>query len=110
MSKFIKLMRVLYLHHLVFARLFLVGAYLANVRRTLTRQSSSRIERGFICQRFMQTLARALGIKLRAVEQHVTPILKKLELESRHKAAEWARENRVCLKTCARGLEITSSD
>ncbi|GIL15925.1 MAG: hypothetical protein BroJett039_10980 [Chloroflexota bacterium] len=40
-------------------------------------------------------IARALGIKLRTVEQHVTSILKKLELESRHEAAEWARENRV---------------
>jgi len=80
-------------------------AYLANVRRTLTRQSSSRIERGFICQRFMQTLARALGIKLRTVEQHVTSILKKLELESRHKAAEWARENRVFENLCARIVE-----
>lgn len=68
---------------------------LANVRRTLTRQSSSRIERGFICQRFMQTLAHALRINIRTVEQHVTSILKKLELESRHEARQWTREQRV---------------
>ncbi|MBI4674071.1 MAG: GAF domain-containing protein [Chloroflexi bacterium] len=40
-------------------------------------------------------IARALQMKVHTVEHHVTAILKKLELGSRHEAGQWARENRM---------------
>ncbi len=40
-------------------------------------------------------IARTLRIKVNTVEQHVTSILKKLQVESRYEAAEWAREDHV---------------
>lgn len=40
-------------------------------------------------------IAHTLRIKIRTVEQHVTSLLKKLELESRHEAGQWTREQRV---------------
>jgi DNA-binding CsgD family transcriptional regulator len=40
-------------------------------------------------------IAHVLKIQVHTVEHHITAILKKLELTSRHEAAEWARQNRV---------------
>lgn len=65
------------------AKFALLSSREKQVLRELARQKSNG------------QIAHALRIKTHTVEHHVTSILNKLQVGSRHEAAEWARENHV---------------